>query len=142
MRHSGIVLYVHIVWATWDRQPIITPEICPQLYRAVGAVCQEIDCQIIAIGGMPDHVHLLLRQAPQLALPDIVRRIKGNTSHFVTHEVKIPFFKWQGGYGAVSLSPSSVTKVTDYIKHQEQHHADKTLIATLEPSEVHIPQTS
>lgn len=94
MRASFTELYIHLVWATWDRQPLITPEIEPRLYAAIAANCRDLKCQPLAIGGVADHVHLLVRLHPAVAVSILVKQVKGSSSHLVTHVLQPgKFFK-------------------------------------------------
>jgi len=123
MRRAYSHLYVHLVWATWERLPLITPQIEKRLYGAIRAKCRELGCEPLAVGGTADHVHLLVRLLPSVSVSQLVKGIKGASSHLMTHEVTPgEFFKWQGGYGAFSVGRESVSRVADYIAHQKEHH--------------------
>jgi REP element-mobilizing transposase RayT len=128
MRAPFTQLYLHCVWATWDRLPLITPEIEGPIYSAIRAKCHEVKCQEVAIGGMPDHVHLLVRLHTTVAIADLLKEVKGASSHLVTHQV-MPgqFFKWQGAYGAFTVSKDNVPTVKAYIERQKEHHAQDDL---------------
>jgi len=128
MREPYTQLYLHLVWATWDRLPLVTAEIEPRIYAAIAEKCREFKCNPLAIGGIPDHVHLLVRLHITVAVATLVKEVKGSSSHLATHEI-IPgqFFKWQGAYGAFTIRKSEVPKVTAYIQNQKQHHADNQL---------------
>ncbi|HEX7594124.1 MAG TPA: IS200/IS605 family transposase [Anaerolineae bacterium] len=128
MRSPYTQLYLHCVWATWDRLPLITPQIEPQLYAAIHAKCKEIRCEPIAIGGIENHVHLLVRFPTTLAVATLVKEVKGAPSHLMTHKI-IPneFFKWQGAYGAFTVSKDRVEQVSDYVRNQKTHHAANSL---------------
>ena len=133
MRRPGVVVFVHIVWATWDRLPLLTPEIEREVQRAIGAKADELGAQPVAVGGTEDHVHLLVRLPATLSVADLVKHVKGASSHLVTHGLGPGHvFKWQGAYGAVSVSPRDVARVSDYIARQREHHADGSLIAEWE----------
>lgn len=124
MRSPYTQLYLHIVWATWDRLPLITEAIKPRLYAAMAAKCRELKCIPLAIGGIADHVHVLVRLHTTVAIATLVKEIKGASSHLVTHEIAIgEFFKWQGSYGAFTLRKSEVPNVVAYIERQAEHHA-------------------
>jgi REP element-mobilizing transposase RayT len=126
-------IYVHLVWATWNRLPLLSEEMSKQVYHAVGAKCRELGAQVVAIGGTEDHVHLLVRLPATLSVADLLKHIKGASSHLVTHRLAPgQSFKWQGSYGACSVSPRHLAQVSDYIARQREHHATGTLIATLE----------
>jgi putative transposase len=128
MRSRFTQLYLHSVWATWDRMPLLVPAIEQTVYAAILAKCRQLDCEPLAIGGMADHVHLLVRFPPTLAVADLVKEVKGATSHLVTHQDPEEFFKWQGSYGAFTVSKESVPQVRAYIEGQKQHHGSGTIL--------------
>jgi REP element-mobilizing transposase RayT len=126
-------LYVHYVWATWDRLPLITPEFEAQIYASIATKCRELDCEPLAIGGIEDHIHLLVKISPSLSISTLVKEIKGSSSHLMTHILRPGvFFKWQGAYGAFSVSHDAIPTVTKYIRNQKAHHAAHTLIPNWE----------
>jgi putative transposase len=133
MRRSLNRVYVHLVWATWDRLPLITAEIEHPLYVAIRDKCRELGCLVYAIGGIEDHVHLLVRMHPNIAVGTFVGDIKGASSHLVSHKLKPDeFFKWQGAYGSFSVELASMPRIIAYIKNLKTHHASRTEDATLE----------
>ena len=128
MLKNKLSVAVHFVWATWDRQPLITKEIERDLYKYMEAVCNDDKCEVLAIGGMPDQVHLLVLLSNTITLADFVRHVKGGSSRFVPKCLKPgEWFAWQGSYGAFSVSLANVPKVIAYIQNQKQHHALGTL---------------
>lgn len=133
MREPYTQLYIHLVWATWDRLPLITPEIEPQLYAAIAEKCRELKCLPIAIGGIEEHVHVLTRFHTTVAIATLVKEIKGSTSHLITHVIKPDAeFKWQGAYGAFTIRKSEVARVKAYVENQKKHHAENRLESELE----------
>jgi putative transposase len=126
-------LYLHLVWATWNRLPLISDEVESRLYAAIAAKCRELQCQPLAVGGIADHVHVLVRIPTTITVADIAKGIKGSTSHLMTHDVTPDVaFKWQGSYGAFTVSKSGVERVVEYIQHQKTHHEARELIGDLE----------
>jgi REP-associated tyrosine transposase len=126
-------LYLHCVWATWDRLPLIIPEIETPLYSVIAEKCREFSCTPTAIGGIDDHVHVLVRLLPTIAVAQLVGQIKGASSHAITHAFRSDhLFQWQGSYGAFTISQRSVSRVCAYILAQKTHHAHSTLINALE----------
>ena len=124
MRGPYTQLYLHMVWATWDRLPLITGIIEPRLYASIAEKCRELKCVPLAIGGTADHVHLLVRLHTTVAVADLVKGVKGSSSHLVTHEITPgEFFKWQGSYGAFTLRKEDIPKVKAYVEAQKEHHA-------------------
>ena len=129
MRDTKVAVFVHVVWATWDRLPWLTDVLRPAVYRAIGAKCVALAADVIAIGGTDDHVHLLVRLPATLALAELVGQIKGASSHLVTHQVQLGQpFKWQGSYGAFSVTPGHLSHVIDYITNQAHYHATDTVV--------------
>lgn len=125
MRRNKLAVYSHFVWGTWDRQPAITDEIQRPLYRCIGSVCQEKGCAILAIGGVEDHVHLLVTLPSTLTMADLMHDVKGTSSRLVMGEfLGEGGFRWQGGYGAFSVSPRDRKRVIQYTLNQKQHHAE------------------
>jgi putative transposase len=117
-------LYLHCVWATWDRLPLITPALEPAIFAAIHAKYNELQSACLAMGGLPDHVHVLVRLHTTVAVADLLRELKGASSHLMTHAIRPgEFFKWQGAYGAFTLGKQDVPTVINYIEHQKQHHA-------------------
>jgi putative transposase len=129
-------LYLHCVWATWDRLPLITPRAEPRIYGVIDAKCRELGCIPIAIGDVDDHVHLLVQYTATITIARLIGEVKGASSHVMTHEVAPgDFFKWQGHYGVFTISRRSVPDVKRYVLHQKQYHADEQLIHALELTE-------
>jgi putative transposase len=137
MREPFTQLYVHLVWATWDRLPLITPEIEPRLYGHILKKCNELKCVPIRIGGIENHTHLLVRLHPTIAVATLVKEVKGASSHLMTHEIAPEnFFKWQGAYGAFTIRRTDVPSVREYIAGQKRHHSDNLLWLEMEKTEI------
>jgi REP element-mobilizing transposase RayT len=121
--------------------PILTTDFERSIFLAITAKCQELKCPLIAIGGMPDHVHLLVRLHPAVSVADLVKGVKGSSSHLVTHQLAPgEFFKWQGAYGAFTLSKDAVPKARAYIERQKEHHAAQELWQEWETSTSDTPE--
>jgi putative transposase len=125
MRRSPYTeLYLHLVWSTYDRLPLITPELQPRLYASIAHHCAELGAKVEAIGGICDHVPLLVRFPATISISEFVGKVKGGTSHFVTHVVQSREpFRWQGGYGAFTVSKRNLAAVRDYVLDQEARHS-------------------
>jgi REP element-mobilizing transposase RayT len=133
MREPFTQLYLHLVWATWDRLPLITDAIEARLYAAIADKCREFKCVPLAIGGVADHVHLLVRLHTTVAVATLAKEVKGSSSHLITHEITPDqFFKWQGAYGAFTLRKDDVPTVKAYIERQKDHHAAGDLLENWE----------
>lgn len=136
MREPYTQLYVHIVWAAWDRLPLLSGEREAIVYACIQAECAELGAEMIAIGGMEDHVHVLARIPAALSVAALAKQIKGSSSHLVNHSgAPGGAFKWQGAYGAFTVSKGAVAKVNDYINRQKEHHAQGTVCEEYEPGE-------
>src|SRR4051794_37480960 len=100
MREPYTQLYVHLVWSTWDRQPLLTPELARAIYACMQAECRQLKVDVLAIGGTVDHVHRLVRIPTTVAIATLVKQVKGASSHLATHRLDTANgFKWQGAYG-------------------------------------------
>jgi REP element-mobilizing transposase RayT len=122
MPGSRVRLYCHYVWATWDRLPLITAERKRRIYAAIQAECERMGAEVISIGGVQNHVHVLVQQPATVLPSEIVRQMKGVSSHLVSSAETEVFFKWQGGYSLDSVSASDIARLRAYINNQETHH--------------------
>jgi putative transposase len=119
--------YVHLIFSTHRRTRIITSEMVPRLFDYMAGVVQNLNSILQAAGGTADHVHLLIRLHPQVALADLVRTIKSNSSRWIKDTFPAsPSFGWQSGYSAFGVSSSAVESVVTYIRQQEEHHRVRT----------------
>jgi REP element-mobilizing transposase RayT len=141
MRTVYFGVYIHCVWATWDRLPLITPNVEAALYAAVLDKAMEHQCQPIAIGGVEDHVHVLLKLHQTAAAADLLQGMKGASSHLATHVIAPgQFFKWQGGYGAFSVCRAELQTVRRYVENQKRLHAQgRTLVEFEKWAEIQGP---
>jgi len=116
-------LIYHIVFSTKNRVPSITPEVKGDLHAYLGGIVRSEGGISLEIGGVADHVHLLVKLKPVLAVAGALRTIKSNSSRWMNDE-KRPRerFEWQDGYAALSVSESQVAAVRRYIQRQEEHH--------------------
>ncbi|MFY9821651.1 MAG: IS200/IS605 family transposase [Thermoanaerobaculia bacterium] len=117
-------LLYHIVFSTKERVPLIGEDLQESLYEYIGGILRGQRCTLLEIGGMPEHVHLLVKLKADLAVATAVRLIKTNSSGWINENRKIQGrFEWQAGYFAVSVSESRVAEVRRYIQTQQEHHA-------------------
>jgi len=127
-----IRLYVHTVWATAGRAPLVTEDLRARLYAVMQHQASRVGAEVIAIGGMADHVHVLSRIPATLTVADLVGRMKGGSSYLASQLAGLGGFRWQGGYGAFSVSQAHLPRVREYVLHQAEHHSDGTLQTALE----------
>lgn len=115
-------LQYHIVFSTKERVPFIKTEWRPRVHSYLGGIVRGMDGVAEAVGGVSDHVHLLLSLRPVHRLADVLRDMKKDATNWVK-ETFDERFAWQEGYAAFTVSPSSIGAVRKYIENQEQHHA-------------------
>lgn len=127
MSHSYTKIWIHAIWATKERQYLILPKIENTIHDLIKSQLEELGCSVKAINGMPDHVHCLFLLNPQKSIAEVIKTIKGGTSHYINQNDLTPSkFAWQTGYSAFSVSESALEKVENYIKNQKEHHALKS----------------
>ena len=120
-------IYIHIVFSVKGRQRLIPKQHKVELHQYIAGIINNKKQKLMQINAMPDHIHILVGMAPDVAISDWVRDIKGSTTRFINRKRWIPEqFTWQEGFGAFSYSYSQVDDVATYIKNQEKHHANKT----------------
>ena len=145
MRRNKLALYLHMVWTTWDRLPLITPDIERRLHRNIESEAQKQGCTVLALNGTEDHVHLLVSFPTTITIADLVKQVKGVSSHFVNETLQpASQFKWQGSYGAFTVSRWDVDKIIEYIKRQKEHHTTGELVQEFEETceEIEAPKPS
>jgi len=127
MANTYSQLYIHIVFAVKGRANVISGKWKDELYRYITGIIANDGQKLIAINGMPDHIHILIGLKPTIALSDLVRDIKASSSKFINAQKWIAGkFEWQHGFGAFSYSHSQLTNVINYIQNQEEHHKKRT----------------
>jgi putative transposase len=126
MAHTFSQLYAHIVFAVKERRSLISPRFEEPLYKYIAGIVRNRNQKLLAINGMPDHLHLDLGLMPSVAISDIVRDIKSCSSHFIRENGWCRDFQWQRGYGAFSHSHRSRDRVISYIRRQKEHHARRS----------------
>jgi REP element-mobilizing transposase RayT len=132
-------LHYHLIFATKHRQPLIATEWQHELHCYLGGIVKGLDAHPEAIGGIADHVHLLVSLKPTACLADFMRELKKSSSAW-TRDAKCPGFQWQEGYAAFTVSASARDAVRRYIVAQHEHHRTKSfreeLVELLEKSGV------
>jgi len=127
MADTYFQIYIHIVFAVKGRDNLISKRWKDELYKYITGVVTNEGQKLIAINGMPDHIHILIGLKPTAALSNVVRDIKANSSKFINGQKWIAGkFEWQHGFGAFSYSHSQLSNVINYIQNQEEHHKTKT----------------
>ena len=133
-------LYYHLIWATRDRDPLIGTDIEQELYGYIIGKSNALESITHAIGGVQDHIHLVVSIPPKLSIADFVKGIKGSSAHHLNHGMDSPManFGWQRGYGVFSLGGKQLAQAVNYVRNQKQHHRQGTTIATLEEDHHHL----
>jgi putative transposase len=127
MPQSFASLHVHMIFSTKNRAPTIQPDLQPRLFEYMGGIFRAKKCSLIAAGGMPDHVHLLVSLSREMSVASAVALAKSNSSKWI-HETFVDKrdFVWQTGYGAFAVSYSNIDGVKKYLAGQEEHHRTRT----------------
>lgn len=115
--------FYHTVFSTRQRAPLITSEMEERLYPFMGGIVRDLRCALLAINGMPDHVHLLIGYRADLSHSEMLQQIKGRSSKWINETwPQRGRFAWQAGYGGFTVSKSAVAEVEGYIARQKEHH--------------------
>jgi REP element-mobilizing transposase RayT len=126
MPSTHLSLHYHIVFSTKDRAPLITTEWRDRLHAFLGGTIKTLDGIPQAIGGVADHVHLLIGLPATHCLADLMRDLKAVSSRWVHETLGQHSFAWQEGYGAFTVGASQREAVCDYIRRQKEHHQSRT----------------
>lgn len=121
MAHTYTDLLAHVIFSTKDRQPLINTDFKPRLHAYMHGIVKDLGGKALIIGGIADHIHLLVNLPTTVTMSEAMRVVKANSSKWA-HEEGHRHFAWQSGYGAFSVSRSNVEAVYNYIANQEQHH--------------------
>lgn len=138
MKRQGVFyqLVFHFNWATKNRLPMLTPSVETRLIPYIASKCSELGYELHAVNGALDHLHALVSLTPSVSVADVVKMLKGASSHYINNESGLnETLYWQDGYGVVSLRKSEIPAITDYIRRQKEHHKLGTLIEELEKAE-------
>lgn len=116
-------LLVHVVFSTKDRRPLIDADIEARLHAYIVGICSNLESTALAIGGMENHVHLLVNLSKNVALSAFMMTLKKESSRWIkTASGAYADFHWQDGYGAFTVGESQVEAVTEYIRNQKERH--------------------
>ena len=127
MANTYTALNYHLVFSTKNREPWLTEEIRERLWPYLGGIARENGMKALAIGGLANHVHILLSASPTIALSKAVQLIKGGSSHWMKESFpNLAAFSWQDGYGAFTVSESQIEVIRGYIEQQPEHHRTKS----------------
>lgn len=128
-------LFYHLVWGTQDRQLLLDEEDTRLVERSLRTTLRSFGAIPLAIGVMPDHVHVAAAIPPSVAISTVVGRMKGASAHVLNHQVLRPRavrFAWQGEYGVLSFGERALPEVIAYVRNQREHHAAQRLWSPFE----------
>jgi len=124
---SYVSSYFHCVFSTKERRPFIQPELQERLWSFLGGIARSNKMKAVEIGGMPDHVHIVLSLPSTLSISKAMQLIKGVSSKWVHDTFPEQWrFQWQVKYGAFGASVSQLDKIIEYVKGQVEHHRKMT----------------
>jgi putative transposase len=127
MANTFTCLHYHVVFSTKHREPWLRPEVRERVWAYLGGIARENKVVPLLIGGMDDHVHMLLGIPPTLCLSEAVKQVKGGSSGWIKQNFPgCRGFSWQDGYGAFTVSKSQDEAVNEYIRNQQEHHRVKS----------------
>lgn len=127
MANSYNQTYVHFIFSTKKRKPLIKPDFEKRLWSYIAGIGKQNGFHVITSGGMPDHAHILLELSKTKTISQTIQKIKGSSSKWINDEFyPNREFSWQTGYGAFSIGRSGLKNAIRYIQNQKKHHEYKT----------------
>ncbi len=129
MANTFTQIHIHTVFSVQNRMSLINKSWQERLYKYIISIIQKHGHKVLAIGGIPDHIHILFGFRPTQALSNLIQEVKRDSSEWINKErLTMGRFSWQEGYGAFSYSKSNIAQVINYIVTQEEHHKKKTFL--------------
>ena len=133
MSNRKLAIYLHLIWSVEDDSIIITKEIERSLYRCIGNQITGLGCRLLAINGVPDHVHLVVKMKSTIPVAHLVKLAKGVSSKFINDQLGVSGgFHWSAGYGAFSISRWDLQMIINYVKKQKTHHDVGLIVESFE----------
>ena len=127
MSNSYTSLFIHTIFSTHNREPVLTSTLRDRLWAYMGGIARGNKIKAVSIGGTLDHAHMLISIPASVPVAKAVQLVKGGSSKWVHENISsLRKFAWQEGYGAFSVGASQVDEVAAYIVHQEEHHRTRT----------------
>jgi putative transposase len=126
MPSTHLSLHYHVVFSTKNREPWINGDVIDRVHAYLGGTVRNINGIAHAVGGVSDHVHAFMGLRATHCLADVMRELKSESSKWIHCELNMPFFEWQEGYGAFTVSASHIDAVRSYVLNQPEHHRLKT----------------
>ena len=133
MSKRRLVIYFHLIWGTQDREPLISKKIERRIFRCIVGQVQKLGCEVLAINGVPDHIHMVVKLKSTIPVATLIKQSKGVSAKFINeHLVENNKFRWQSGYGAFTVSRWDLPMIINYVKKQKEHHLEGELLEELE----------
>ena len=133
MGSSYLQIYIHIIWSTYKRVEMIDYELEQYLTELIEAKLNEYKSRLIAKGCSSDHIHILVNHHPAVSISKLIGELKGYTSYMIANKIYPDSgFRWQRGYGVMSVSRSDIARLTKYINNQRAHHKSNNLELSLD----------
>ena len=141
MSQSLADIILHLVFSTKGRQPWIKPDIEEELFKYICGICQNLDCPVIKINGVEDHIHILFQLGKTIPISKLISEVKSNSSRWIKTKGDHYYdFNWQRGYGSFSLSRANLEGAKKYLSSQKEHHKTVTfkeeLLAMLQRAQI------
>jgi len=143
VRRSKVEVYLHFVWAVSGRRPLLTPEVERAVYACILNEAGRRRCEVLALGGTSDHVHLAVQFPSTVTLGEFMKQVKGVSSRMVETQFGEDLcFVWQEGYGVFSFSRPHKNKIIAYVQNQKCHHEENHLWPQWEEVDEETPSRS
>ena len=127
MPQSLSKVILHIIFSTKNREPWLESNVRPRMHAYLATVCRDLGAELVRVGGVADHVHIVTTLPRTLSQAEFIQQIKKISSKWIkTLDAPYRGFSWQRGYGAFSVSPSQLEAVLQYIDGQQEHHRTRT----------------
>lgn len=128
--HTYSAIYVHVIFATWERRPTLTGDLRTALHAYAGGIARNHGVSDVHVGGIEDHLHLFGRFSPSSPVSATIGELKKSSGDWIRE--RTPEFRWQRGFGAFSVSPGRIHVVQRYVREQERHHRKRNFRSELE----------
>ena len=142
-RRNRVEVALHFVWTTFERRPMVTPDVERSVYRSIQREAQRLGAEVLALNGMPDHVHLAVLMPTTISIAKFMQQVKGVSSSIARDQLgEDHFFRWEEGYGAFAFSRSHRDRIVTYIQNQKRHHEANKLWPEWEEPNIYEPNPS
>ncbi len=130
MPQSLCKVILHIIFSTKNREPWLDSDVRPRMHAYVATICRDLAAEFVHVGGMADHVHVVITLPRTLSQAELIEQIKKTSSKWIKAlDARYRGFSWQRGYSAFSVSPSQLEAVLEYVDTQQEHHRTRTFRA-------------